>query len=312
MPSIVAKSQSTAVAVAALPATRGCASSSSSSTGAPAAAKSSEAAAAEKAKKADTTEASQSTNEPTATASNTAETNATNSTAASDAGASTTPPSSSSSASAPQPAPDAPVPNAFGKIDPNEGPLKVNDDGEFEPMRWISVPYEDPALAPKVDEKGEYIVSKGDWPTGEMAYRPLPRTDVTPRFGYNIVSVKKPQTYWQYWRKNEHFNVTYIGIQAVFIFGMAWLMGFLYDEIRMYENEGKSVGNHAGEVRGKGRTDRKKQKIEFTPAEQDVMLQNAQESYITGAESKFLGNREYKMKKISRPDEYNYDDFRKR
>lgn len=194
----------------------------------------------------------------------------------------------------------------------NSSQLKVNEDGEFEPMRWIQRAYEDPEMAPKIDEKGDYIVSKVQWPTGEMAYRPLPRTEVTPRFGYNIISVKKPQTYWQYWRKNPHFNVTYVGIQAAFIIGLAWLMGFLIEEIRRYEQEGRTAGNQAGEVRGKGRTDRKKQKIVFTPEEQETMLLNAQESYLSGAESKYLGNSDYKMKKIARPTEYNYEDFRKR
>lgn len=184
------------------------------------------------------------------------------------------------------------------------------DDGET--GRWIVKPFVAKDLKPKVDERGEYIVSEVQWPKGELAYRPQPYNELHTRFGYNIVQVKKHQSYWQYFRKNPHLSVRYMFLQFALLLGFAWMLGFLMEEVRRIEWERQTPGAMAGEVRGRGDSTRATQKIEFTTKEQEAMLSTAQNSWLDGAETNYVGNRDYQMKKISRPTEYSYEDYKKR
>ena len=185
---------------------------------------------------------------------------------------------------------------------------------EVEPERWVQKPYEDPALQPIQDEKGEYIVSAGNWPTGEVAYRtPPPPDKLAPRFGYNILQVKKDVTWWQHYHKYPRLSVSYINIHFWFIIGAAWLGAFLTEEYRRTTDEMKTPGAMVGEHRGRGPSTKQTQKVTFTPEEMNALVNTAQTNWVDGkGEQSFIGSKDYRMKQIARPKEFSLDDVRKR
>lgn len=186
---------------------------------------------------------------------------------------------------------------------------------EPEPRRWIQRAYEDPDAVPIVDEKGHYIVSRVLWPTGEVAYRtPEPVNDkLAPRFGYNIVQVKKHVSWWKYNQKYPRLSLAYINIQVLFLLGVAWLVAFLTTEYRRTTEAMRTPGAMVGEHRGKGPSTQRTQKIAFEKGEMSALLDKAQSNWFDGAaEASYVGSKEYRMKKIERPKEFSIDDLRKR
>lgn len=67
------------------------------------------------------------------------------------------------------------------------------------------------------------------WPTGELAYITPPPVDdkLAPRFGYNVVQVKKHVSWWKYNHKYPRLSFMYINIQVVVLLGLAWLAALL-------------------------------------------------------------------------------------
>lgn len=176
-------------------------------------------------------------------------------------------------------------------------------------------PYVDPDTLPIVDEAGEYIVSRVAWPTGEMAYiTPPPRDDkLAPRFGYNIVQVKKHVSWWAYNQKYPRFSIAYLNIQVLFLLGLAWLVAFLNEEYRRTTEEMKTPGAMVGEHRGRGPPTNQTQKISFSKDEMAAMVDKAQNHWFDGtAEASYIGSKDYKMKKIPRPSEFSVENIRKR
>ena len=189
-------------------------------------------------------------------------------------------------------------------------PVDVDD-----AVRWIQPPFVDPATLPIVDEKGEYIVSRAQWPKGDVAYKtpPPPDTSISPRFGYNIVQVKKPQSYWQFYQASPHFSFRFLNIQFAFLILTAYLIAFLVDEYNRTMDRMKTPGAMAGEHRGKGPVNYQTQKITFSTDEITALAGNAQANWVAGKnEDSYIGSKNYMMKKISRPTEMNYDNLRKR
>lgn len=183
-----------------------------------------------------------------------------------------------------------------------------------EPERWVQAPYQDPDLMPIKDEKGEYIVSAGNWPTGEVAYRtPPPPDKLAPRFGYNVLQVKKDVTWWQHYHKYPRLSVSYINIHFWFIIGAAWLGAFLTEEYRRTTDEMKTPGALVGEHRGRGPSTKQTQKVSFTPEEMNALVNTAQTNWVDGkGEQSFIGSKDYRMKQIARPKEFSLEDVRKR
>ena len=161
-----------------------------------------------------------------------------------------------------------------------------------------------------VDEKGEYIVSKTKWHTGEVAYQtPAPPNHLQARFGYNVVQVKKPQTYWQFYRWNPHVSFRHLNVLVIFAVGLTLLGSFLMAEIQHMQYETMKPGQMAGEVRGKGAPNGKNMKITTSLAEQDEFMQKLQKGYLNADELAYMGNKEYQMKKIPRPKEFRVQDY---
>ncbi|KPA76277.1 putative mitochondrial hypothetical protein [Leptomonas pyrrhocoris] len=186
---------------------------------------------------------------------------------------------------------------------------------EPEPVRWVQPTYEDPDTLPIVDDRGEYIVSRVQWPTGEIAYRtPAPVDDkLAPRFGYNIVQVRKHVSWWKYNQKYPRLSLAYINIQVLFLLGLAWLVAFLTTEYRSATEAMRTPGAMVGEHRGKGPATNQTQKVTFEKGEMSALLDKAQNNwYDATAEASYVGSKEYKMKKIPRPKEFSAEDFRKR
>jgi hypothetical protein len=185
---------------------------------------------------------------------------------------------------------------------------------ETEPDRWLQQPYQDPDVAPIVDEKGEYIVSKGNWPTGEVAYRtPEPPGHLAPRFGYNVLQVKKDVSWWQHYHKYPRFSIVYLNVQFLFLVGLAWMTAYLMTEYRTITDEMKTPGAMVGEHRGRGPSTKGSQKITFTTEEMTALIGGAQEKWLDGkGETNYLGSKDYRMKQIARPKEFSTEDFRKR
>ena len=186
---------------------------------------------------------------------------------------------------------------------------------EPEPVRWVQPAYQDPDSLPIVDEKGEYIVSRVQWPTGEVAYRtPAPVDDkLAPRFGYNIVQVRKHVSWWKYNQKYPRLSLAYINIQVLFLLGLAWLVAFLTTEYRHTTEAMRTPGAMVGQYRGKGPATNQTQKITFEKDEMMALMDKAQNNWYDGkAEASYIGSKEYKMKKIPRPKEFSAEDFRKR
>ncbi|KAK7196230.1 hypothetical protein NESM_000558600 [Novymonas esmeraldas] len=184
-----------------------------------------------------------------------------------------------------------------------------------EPVRWLQPAYEDPATVPIVDAKGEYIVSRVQWPTGEVAYRtPAPVDDtLAPRFGYNVVQVRKHVSWWKYNQKYPRLSLAYINIQVLFLLGLAWLVAFLTTEYRRTTEAMRTPGAMVGEHRGRGPATNKSQKISFEKEEMSALVDKAQNNWFDGAaEASYVGSKSYKMKAIPRPKEFSADDFRKR
>lgn len=179
----------------------------------------------------------------------------------------------------------------------------TNEAGEV--LRWVQQP-EDKRI---VDEKGEYIVSRTKWYTGELAYKTPPApTPLEPRFGYQIVSVKKPITWWQHYRKNPQWSWAHVNIHVVFGIGVVWLTSFLTDEIRNIQAEQMRPHGLVGTQLGKGRPEGRNRKIAFSAEETAGMMQQAQEAYMNGNEMTYAGSKDYQMKKIPRPKEFSVDD----
>ncbi|ORC87719.1 uncharacterized protein TM35_000201280 [Trypanosoma theileri] len=186
---------------------------------------------------------------------------------------------------------------------------------EVEPVRWIQRPYEDAAAEPIVDANGQYIVSRVQWPTGELAYTTPPPPDgkLAPRFGYNVVQVKKDFSWWKHYQKYPRISVAYINIQLLFLLGTAWLVAFLMEEHRRTTDEMRTPGALVGEQRGRGPSGRQTQKVRFTREEMSELVDRAQNNWLdANAEANYIGSKNYAMKKIPRPTEFAVDDFRKR
>ncbi|KAH9599295.1 hypothetical protein LSM04_003966 [Trypanosoma melophagium] len=184
-----------------------------------------------------------------------------------------------------------------------------------EPMRWVQRPYEDAATAPIVDENGQYIVSRVQWPTGEVAYTTPPPPDgkLAPRFGYNVVQVKKDFSWWKHYQKYPRISVAYINIQVLFLLGTAWLAAFLMEEHRRTMDEMRTPGALVGEQRGRGPSGRQTQKVRVTREEMSALVDRAQNNWLdANAEANYIGSKNYAMKKIPRPTEFAVEDFRKR
>lgn len=222
---------------------------------------------------------------------------------------------------APQSASATPeTPAADAVAAPPSGPAKTDGpDGLAEqapePVRWVMDAYQDPDTLPIIDENGDFIVSSVKWPTGEIAYTtPAPVDDkLAPRFGYNVVQVKKHVSWWKYNQKYPRLSLAYINIQVLFLLGVAWLAAFLTTENRRTTDEMKRPGAMVGEHRGKGPVTSKTQKVTFTSDEMSAMVDKAQTNWLDGsAEASYIGSKDYRMKQIPRPKEFNADDFRKR
>ncbi|KAG5482250.1 hypothetical protein CUR178_06110 [Leishmania enriettii] len=186
---------------------------------------------------------------------------------------------------------------------------------DLEPVRWVQLHSQDLDSLPIVDAKGEYIVSRVQWPTGEIAYRtPAPVDDkLAPRFGYNVVQVRKHVSWWKYNQKYPRLSFAYINIQVLFLLGLAWLVALLTTEYRQTMEAMRTPGAMVGEHRGRGPATNKTQKISFEKNEMDALLDRAQNHWYDGkAEAAYVGSKEYKMRKIPRPKEFSADDVRKR
>ncbi|AYU77904.1 hypothetical protein, conserved [Leishmania donovani] len=184
-----------------------------------------------------------------------------------------------------------------------------------ESVRWVQPTYQDVDALPIVDAKGEYIVSRVQWPTGEAAYRtPAPVDDkLAPRFGYNVVQVRKHVSWWKYNQKYPRLSLAYINIQVLFLLGLAWLVAFLTSEYRQTMEAMRTPGAMVGEHRGRGPATNSTQKISFEKDEMNALLDKAQNNWYDGkAEASYVGSKAYTMKKIPRPKEFSADDFRKR
>lgn len=194
------------------------------------------------------------------------------------------------------------------------GGQAVDHRDQEEPERWLQKPYVDPDVLPIVDEKGSYIVSNRQWPTGEVAYRtPEAPGHLAPRFGYNVLQVKKDVSWWQHYHKYPRFSLAYLNIQLFFLLGVAWLTAFLMTEYRNITDEMRTPGAMVGEHRGRGPSAKGTQKISFTPEEMDALIGGAQNNWLDAkGELNYVGSNNYRMKQISRPKEFSTDDFRKR
>lgn len=185
---------------------------------------------------------------------------------------------------------------------------------EPEPDRWLQKPFQDPDLMPIIDEKGEYIVSTKQWPTGDVAYRtPEPPGHLAPRFGYNVLQVRKDVSWWQHYHKYPRFSIAYLNIQLIFLLGIAWLSAWVSTEYRNITDEMRTPGAMVGEHRGRGPSNKATQKISFTHDEMDALIGGAQNDWLDSkGERNYVGSKEYRMKQITRPKEFSTEDFRKR
>ncbi|EAN81581.1 hypothetical protein C3747_23g326 [Trypanosoma cruzi] len=186
---------------------------------------------------------------------------------------------------------------------------------DVEPLRWVQDSRDDPLTEPIFDEKGQFIVSRVQWPTGEIAYTTPPPPDgkLAPRFGYNIVQVKKDVSWWKHYQKYPRFSIAYVNIHVLFLLGAAWLAAFLTDEYRKTMEEMRTPGAMVGEQRGRGSVNRQSQKVAFTPGEMTEIIGRAQNNWLDAkTEANYIGSKDYNMKKIPRPKEFSMEDFRKR
>lgn len=176
----------------------------------------------------------------------------------------------------------------------------------FEPQRW-----EQKEVDPRItDEHGNYIVSNGKWHTGEMAYAtPPPPAPTEARFGYNIVQIKKPQTYWNFYRTTPHFSFAHLNYMVAFACGLIWLLAFLTNEINSYYYHMMKPGNLVGTQRGKGAPTGKNVQVKVTDAEDSDTRLKMSKSYFNADELDYKGNKDYQMKKIARPKELRIQDY---
>ncbi|CUG87198.1 membrane-associated protein, putative [Bodo saltans] len=188
---------------------------------------------------------------------------------------------------------------------------------DAEPARWIqpsTAETHPDGIAPILDEKGQYIVSTKQWPTGDVAYRtPEAPGHLAPRFGYNVLQVKKDVSWWQHYHKYPRFSMAYLNIQLIFLLGIAWLSAYISIEYRNMTDEMKTPGAMVGEQRGRGASNKGTQKISFTNDEMSALIGGAQQDWMEGkSEKNYVGSKDYRMKQISRPKEFSMEDFRKR
>jgi hypothetical protein len=183
-----------------------------------------------------------------------------------------------------------------------------------QPQRWIQRDPREEALDPIIDEKGHYVVSKKPWPTGEVAYRtPPPPDHLAPRFGYNIVQVKKAETWWQHYHKYPRLSVAYVNIHLAFLLGLAWVVAFLNDEYRSTLQEMNTPGALVGDQRGRGAPGAKTQKVSFSTDEMTALMNSAQSNWLDAkGDATYIGSREYKMRQIARPKELTVEELRRR
>lgn len=181
-------------------------------------------------------------------------------------------------------------------------------DLEVEAIRW-----EVPEVTDRiVDEKGQYIVSKTPWTKrGELAYTaPPPPGPLEARYGYQIVVVKRPQSYWQWYRTQIHmFSFGHLMYQMAFCLAVAWLITWVQLESEYVYAEMRRPGNMAGDVLGKGDPNRHQKKITVSPEERDEVLQAMQMAFMDANDMASRATKDYKMKKIARPKDLKAEDF---
>jgi hypothetical protein len=189
-----------------------------------------------------------------------------------------------------------------------EGDGKGDDlyDLEVEPMRWDPIVVDDRV----VDDNGEYIVSKVKWHTGPLAYTtPDAPNDMQARFGYNIVVVKKHQSWWEHYRKYPRLSYVHMYYHFIFFFGVIWVLSFLQLEIIALTTESFAPGALAGEHLGKGPPQGKHKKISISNQEQLDFLKAMQNSYLDANDTAYKGSKNYQMQAIPRPKEFDVRDY---
>ena len=179
------------------------------------------------------------------------------------------------------------------------------DINTIETKRWIQKAKDER----KVDENGEFIVSQTKWHTGKLAYTtPPPPGHLDARFGYQIVTVKKPVSWWAHYRKYPRWSFAHVHIHLFFLIGVTYLCSFLLDEIRRIEEEQRSPRGMVGDQLGRGALPKKDRKIAFSVEETEGMMSAAQEAFMAGDGQGYAGSKDYTMKKIPRPKEFSMDD----
>lgn len=184
----------------------------------------------------------------------------------------------------------------------------LSTDLEVEAVRWDVPEVTDRT----VDEKGQYIVSKVPWTKrGEVAYTtPPPPGPMEARFGYQIVVVKRPQSYWQWYRTQiNFFSWGHLMYQVTFALAVAWVISWVQLETVKNFEEMRRPGNLAGDQLGKGDANRHQIKITVSEEERQEVMNAMQMAYMDGKDMASYATKDYQMKKIKRPTELRAEDF---
>ena len=184
---------------------------------------------------------------------------------------------------------------------PAEAPLQMRAPT---PERWHTKPLDKRIL----DEKGEFVVKQQTWHTGELAYQtPAPPNELQARFGYQIVRVRRPTSYWEFYRKFPHFSPMHFTYQAIYALGVVALLVVLTWEVERLEQ--KPTGRYlVGDTLGKGTPGAKYKK--YTESAQETQQRNevSYEMWMNGKDLEYRG-KNYHMQQIPRPKEFSVENL---
>lgn len=90
---------------------------------------------------------------------------------------------------------------------------------------------------------------------------------------------------------------------------VCWLLTWIQVETNFLYGEMRRPGNLAGDQLGKGDANRHAKKITVSAEERDEVLQAMQNAFLDGKDLDAKGSKNYRMKKIPRPKEFNVQDY---
>jgi hypothetical protein len=117
--------------------------------------------------------------------------------------------------------------------------------------------------------------------------------------------VRRPTSYWEFYRKFPHFSIAHFSYHAIYAFGVVGLLVVLTWEVERLEQ--KPSGRHlVGDTLGKGTPGAKYKKYTESAQETQQRSEMTYDLWMEGKDLEYRG-KNYHMQQIPRPKEFTVD-----